>query len=184
MRTTRTVAIFGRAFALVIALAVPNALMAQGVWNNICNGGDNNGKSCVDDLDCPGNPAGTCETEGIETPLLTVHMAYLHTGKILTWNNRVNDPNGPTEARVWNFWDLENDDYTADAFVHGGSYPAWTTVTNTSTDLFCAGHSALADGRIVTTGGDVVSVTVGLTDTNMFDPRVCARWRPSTPGIQ
>jgi len=164
-----------RALALVTALAVPNALMAQGVWNNICNGGANNGKSCVDDTDCPGNPPGTCETEGIATPLVTVHMAYLHTGKILTWANTTNDPNGPTTARVWNFWDLETDDYTADAFVHEDGngmpfHPAWTNVFNTNTDLFCVGHSALADGRIITTGGDVVSVTVGLPDTNMFDP--------------
>lgn len=52
----------------------------------------------------------------------------------------------------------------------------WDPVTNTLTalptagyNIFCAGHSYLADGRLLVTGGHVES-HVGLADASIFDP--------------
>jgi len=52
----------------------------------------------------------------------------------------------------------------------------WDPVTNTLTalpvagyNIFCAGHSYLADGRLLVTGGHVAS-HVGLDDASLFDP--------------
>src|SRR5438105_6837796 len=49
----------------------------------------------------------------------------------------------------------------------------FTAVPNVTTDIFCASHSALADGRIFVAGGD--NASAGLRDANIFDPST-GRW--------
>jgi len=52
--------------------------------------------------------------------------------------------------------------------------PATNTITqvpNNNTDIFCSGHVALADGRILVVGGyDSVNNITGVADVNIFDP--------------
>jgi len=80
-------------------------------------------------------------------PMVAVHMALLHTGEVLVMD-------GPP--------------------VHGGGTASlWNPGTNTFTaaptsdNLFCAGHSLLADGRVLVAGGHV-SNFVGIPDINIF----------------
>ena len=48
----------------------------------------------------------------------------------------------------------------------------FVAVPNNNTDIFCSGHSALADGRILVIGGHGSSYTtdIGSADVNIFDP--------------
>jgi hypothetical protein len=77
-------------------------------------------------------------------PVVAIHQHLLPNGKVLSWSD------GP--AVVWNPAD--------------GSF---TPIANTSTNLFCTGHSHLADGRLFVAGGHI-SDRFGSEDTNLFDP--------------
>jgi hypothetical protein len=89
----------------------------------------------------------------ISLPIVPVHAVLLHTGKVLIFDR----PSAGPTARVW--------DPVANTF---------TAVPNNTTDLFCAGHSALADGRILVVGGHG-GVEAGTADVNIFDP-VALTW--------
>jgi hypothetical protein len=84
----------------------------------------------------------------INLPIVPVHSVLLYTGKVLMFDR----PSAGPTARVW--------DPVANTF---------TSVPNNTTDLFCAGHAAMADGRILVVGGHG-SVDVGTADVNIFDP--------------
>jgi hypothetical protein len=84
----------------------------------------------------------------IDMPIVPVHAALLHTGKVLIFDR----PSAGPTARVW--------DIASNTF---------TSVPNNTTDLFCAGHSAMADGRILVVGGHGSS-EAGTADVNIFDP--------------
>ncbi|HYI93670.1 MAG TPA: LamG-like jellyroll fold domain-containing protein [Bryobacteraceae bacterium] len=104
----------------------------------------------------------------INLPIVPVHSVLLHTGKILMFDR----PSAGPTARVW--------DPIANTF---------TSVPNNTTDLFCAGHSAMADGRILVVGGHG-GVEAGTSDVNIFDPVALTwtlvsrmaykRWYPNT----
>ncbi len=81
-------------------------------------------------------------------PLVAIHGAMLHTGRILYFDDHTEDPG----VQVW--------DPVADAFT-----PTPYPVRN----LFCAGLSALADGRIAIVGGHV-DAYAGIPDVAIFDP--------------
>jgi hypothetical protein len=102
-------------------------------------------------------------------PLVAIHTMLLPTGKVLVFDGPPAD--GGASARVWD--------------------PATGTLTavpNTFTNLFGAGHAALADGRLLFAGGHAAP-GVGLTDANIFDPMLqhwtlaapmaFARWYPT-----
>ena len=106
---------------------------------------------------------------GVQTwPIVPVNTILLNTGKVLTFD-RVSA--GPT-AQLWD--PLTN---------------VFTNVPNGFTDLFCSGHSILADGRILIVGGHG-PVNAGTADVNIFDPvsqtwtlgprMAYERWYPST----
>jgi hypothetical protein len=94
----------------------------------------------------------------------TVHLHVLPTGKVLFW--AYND-----DARIWD--------------------PATGAITLTPLawfNIFCSGHSALSDGRLLVTGGDVAGDT-GLPHAAIYDPfnntwtrlpdMNAARWYPT-----
>jgi galactose oxidase-like protein/Kelch motif protein len=84
----------------------------------------------------------------IAWPIVAVHANLLPTGEILAWDDQVSTH----VARLWN--------PTSGVFT---SAPA--TVTN----IFCAGHCRLADGRVFVAGGHN-GPHHGLPDANIFDP--------------
>jgi hypothetical protein len=103
-------------------------------------------------------------------PLVAVHGVMQPGGNILLWDAWELKPN--VFARVWN--------PTSQTF---------TAVTNQFSSVFCAGHSLLADGRILVAGG-YTSDGVGIKDSNIFNPATNSwsrvadmayeRWYPST----
>jgi hypothetical protein len=84
-------------------------------------------------------------------------------------------------------WDGPNEDQASGAFEGGGDTATlwnpttdqFTPVPNFVTDLFCSGHTVLADGRIMVMGGHVVG-GVGLKDANIYDP-ITRQWTPVAP---
>src|SRR5687767_8019269 len=93
-------------------------------------------------------------------PLVAIHTMLLPTGKVLVFDGPPAD--GGASARVWD--------------------PATRTLTavpNAFTNLFGAGHAALADGRLLFAGGHAAP-GVGLTDANIFDPML-QHWTLAAP---
>jgi galactose oxidase len=97
-------------------------------------------------------------------PVVAVHLHLLPTGRVLSWG-RIGDP------QLYNPAD--------------GSFSA----VPSSTMIFCSGHTFLADGRLLVSGGHLDDRR-GLRDANLFDPASqswlpvssmsFARWYPTT----
>jgi fibronectin type 3 domain-containing protein/azurin len=106
----------------------------------------------------------------ISWPWVSIHLVHLPSGKILFFDFP-DDVFGGETATVWDPTD--------------GSF---TAVPNTVTDLFCAGHAYLPDGRPFIVGGNLIP-GAGLVDSNIFDevtntwtltaPMAHPRWYPS-----
>ena len=77
-------------------------------------------------------------------PIVAVHLHLLPTGKVLSWG-KVGQPH---------LWDPATGSFTARPL---------------GSNLFCAGHSFLPDGRLLVSGGHIAD-GVGLKHTNHFDP--------------
>ena len=82
-------------------------------------------------------------------PVVAVHLHLLLDGRVLSWG-RMGDPQ---------LWDPATGAFTA---------------APSASDLFCAGHTFLADGRLLVAGGHI-SDNHGLPDANLFDP-LSAAW--------
>ncbi len=79
-------------------------------------------------------------------PVIAIHAHLLPDGRVLTWSDGL--------AYVWN--------PTDGTFEEMGP---------TTTNLFCSGHSFLADGRLFVAGGHIPPTgRIGSPDTNIFDP--------------
>jgi hypothetical protein len=94
-------------------------------------------------------------------PLVAIHMLLLRTGQVLTWEGEGDITNGGATARLWD--------------------PATGTFTPlpTTTNIWCAGHSALADGRFLVVGGHEMGSgdhNLGTFAANLFDPATQS-WR-------
>lgn len=97
-------------------------------------------------------------------PLTPVHMSVLPDGRVLFWGrDRFRNPDGTIreetgKSEAW-VWDVPTDEKVR--------------VANTTTNLFCSGHSFLPDGRLLVSGGhrDPVSDGDGEPHINIFDFR-------------
>jgi galactose oxidase len=87
-------------------------------------------------------------------PVVAVHLHLLPDGRVLSWG-RTGDPQ---------IWDPATGGFTA---------------APTATDVFCAGHGFLPDGRLLVAGGHI-SDFHGLPDANLFDPSTGA-WTSLAP---
>jgi hypothetical protein len=81
-------------------------------------------------------------------PLLNTHIHLLPNGKVLWWPSFSNGDNPK-------YWDPATSALSGDA-------------PKANYNIFCAGHSFLADGRLLVTGGHIAS-NVGLPTTSTFD---------------
>ena len=90
-----------------------------------------------------------------EAPILTVHAALMHTGRILFFAGSGNDELYTTGFRSAVY------DYESGAF----------TMPPTPVDVFCAGQTILPDGRVLVAGGtERYDPFVGLKTALLFDP--------------
>ena len=107
-------------------------------------------------------------------PIVAIHMHLLPDGSLLAWGNPDTPPlDGRAPARVWDPM---------------AAQPVFQEVPNPVVDVYCSGHSFLADGRLLVTGGHFNSF-VGSDATTAFDfrtrswsvgPRMsAARWYPT-----
>ena len=86
------------------------------------------------------------------SPVVAVHSSLLPSGKVLLWPQLDSLGHNGTEAYLW------------DPLVN-----SFQSAVNNSTELYCSGHASLADGRLLSIGGEVGFAT-GLRSTNIFDP--------------
>jgi galactose oxidase len=103
-------------------------------------------------------------------PVVAVNLAVLPNGKVLSWGT--GDPGG--QSTLADVWDPVRN-------LH-------SFVRSTETDLFCAGQSFLADGRLLVAGGHLIN-SDGSDHTTYFDFRSnsfvrgpdlnAGRWYPS-----
>ena len=94
----------------------------------------------------------------INWPLVSINSILMHTGKVLVYED------SGVSAQVW-------DPGTGNFVPEPNNY----------TDLFCSGHSALADGRILVLGGHGTdsATDLGSADVNIFDP-ISLQWTPAS----
>jgi hypothetical protein len=83
---------------------------------------------------------GSTEVLPYDSEIEAVHMALLRTGKIVYYSGFRKPTREETQTRVWNPASSPSDE---------------DPITNplTPTDLFCAGHAFLPDGRLLSSGG-------------------------------
>jgi hypothetical protein len=118
----------------------------------------------------------------IPTSVVPVFQAVLPHGKVLIWDS-VGD--GPTES------------YSDHTFTRA---MVWDPATNTSVrtdvkgyNIFCAGYTQLADGRLLVAGGNKDAALNGIVQTHIFDWRTetwargpdmaAERWYPSVAAL-
>ncbi len=95
-------------------------------------------------------------------PDVAVDISLLHTGEVIFWKGQNNGTSTPTNVYLWN-----------------PVTQVFTQVTNALTNIFCAGHAILADGRLFVAGGhDNGSGILGEDDANIFDP-ISRTWSPA-----
>ncbi len=110
----------------------------------------------------------------VELGMISIHMAVLHTGKVLFWGTATTGKIGCcTVAKVLD--------------------PVTGTITDVTqpfdADVICAAQTVLPDGRVITAGGEAVILGHGITTTTLFDPiaqtwsmtgnMTAARWYPT-----
>jgi hypothetical protein len=113
------------------------------------------------------NPLGQW-SEVLPWPIVAVHMTLLPTGDVLAW---------------------DGGDFGRDAYLWHPASGTFFPVRSGASNLFCAGHAVLPDGRLIAAGGHTAAY-VGITDVNVFDPANAtwsvaapmsyARWYPTT----
>jgi galactose oxidase len=85
-----------------------------------------------------------------DLPFAPIHSHMLPTGKVMMWPGLTVSGDDP---RLWD---------PATATV--------TTLAKSGYDLFCTGHSFLADGRLFVAGGTINFTDDGLPNASAYDP--------------
>ncbi len=98
----------------------------------------------------------------VSWPIVSVHTALTHTGEVLGFEGVPGLDGAGRPGGTWN-----------------PSSGAFTLVQDPLVDLFCAGHVALPDGRILVVGGHGTS-QIGIADVNIFNPTT-RTWTTAPP---
>ncbi|HEU0103137.1 MAG TPA: galactose oxidase-like domain-containing protein [Mycobacteriales bacterium] len=97
----------------------------------------------------------------MDSEINVVHAALLHTGDVLLFSGSGNDPDRVALAQRTRLWHYPRPGLDA---------------PDTPLDLFCCGHAALPDGRLLAAGGTATYDPFhGLRDAVVFDP-VAGTW--------
>ena len=159
---------FGNGSAVTL-VAAPKAGHAFRGWFGSCTGTGNcklsmTAARAVGARFAPSQPTGRPAVQGrwgaaFPTPVVAVHMNLLPTAKVLLWGDH-------GDAQLW------------DPANPGAGF----TAVSKTYRIFCSGHTFLADGRLLVTGG-VVTGTMGDARTVLFDP-ISGAWSDAGPMAQ
>lgn len=112
----------------------------------------NGGVSCPPDESAVGQ-----WTPVFDWPIVAIHLHLLPTGKILSFGRkRDGDPQ---------LWNPATNEFVAKPV---------------GSDVFCAGHAFLPDGRLLVAGGRYLADVQGIPDVNIFNP-FTEQWEPAPP---
>jgi FtsP/CotA-like multicopper oxidase with cupredoxin domain/sugar lactone lactonase YvrE len=114
-------------------------------------------QTALDPVEAP--KKGWWELLPCEAPVLAVHAALLHTGKVLLFAGSGNDEQYTTGLRSA-VYDYQNGTFS---------------MPDTPIDLFCAGQTFLPDGRLMVAGGTKDYAFTGLQTALLFDP-ITEQW--------
>lgn len=89
-------------------------------------------------------------------PIVPIHISVLPNGKVLAWGRDKTAQGGDVVSK-------------SDAYVWDPATGIFTLVPNSTTNLFCSGHSFLPDGRLLVTGGHKEFDGVGEPYANVFN---------------
>lgn len=120
-------------------------------------------------------PQAAGQWSGVNTwPSVPIHMHLLPNGKVMFWDRHGHD-NGPIDDNLY-IWNPSIPETFTKALK-----PAW--------DVFCSGHTLMADGRLFVAGGHIDNF-VGTANAAMYDPQAntwtslpnmnAGRWYPTT----
>jgi hypothetical protein len=126
-----------------------------------------------------GDPSVVGQWSGpIDLGIVAIHTHLLPNGKVLFWSRQQNSGGGDALG----FSQTYVFDTATNSFV--------TTAFNSTTNLFCSGHSFLPDGRLLVAGGHHGADGIGEPHANIFDPATntwtraqdmnAGRWYPTT----
>ena len=99
-------------------------------------------------------------SQAFSVPAVPVHSVMLHTGKLLVYRGDGQDDVSPVPTT-----------YTFSLTT------GFSSQNPNGQNVFCSGHSQLADGRILQTGGDIKNQSLGAKHVNVFDP-ITESWIP------
>jgi hypothetical protein len=108
---------------------------------------------------------------------IQIHVALLPGGSaahslILSWEDRLNGG-----LHLWNAGMTDCNAYPSSGVISSAALP------DPGVNIFCAGHSTLADGRLLVAGGDDYGFGTGIRATRIFDPLSQAWSTPHPPDL-
>ncbi|HUR95524.1 MAG TPA: hypothetical protein VMY76_13120, partial [Gemmatimonadales bacterium] len=163
------------AYAAVVLTATPATGFDFVGWGGLCGGQGSCQLTAVQNVTMPAAFASAASpaaaTEGrwaptFQTPIVALHMHLLPSGKALSWGHKAG-------AYLWDF----------------ANPGAGFTAAGETYEMFCSGHTLLADGRLFVAGGHI-DADHGLPFASIFDPAsetwstttsmAQGRWYPTT----
>ena len=105
----------------------------------------------------------------VQWAVVPLHMSLLPTGKVLAWGKYEDGGVMGTMGTVPRLWDP------------AAGAPTTAKLVQADTMLFCSGHTLMADGRLMVSGGHKAD-NVGINVTNIFDP-TSESWATGLPNM-